>query len=109
MGLDALRHHKVASLDELRSGKVTARSTTRTQPNCPRHPDRKAEVYCLTCEELICKQCKPQGSKTSPHQHVDPSQAAKQKKAELQKKVPNLARVCEALLVAERQDGGNQA
>ena len=104
LGLDALRHHQVASLDELRSGKVTPRSAPRTHPKCPRHPDRKAEVYCLTCEELICKDCKPAGSKTSKHQHVDPQQAARQKKLELQKKVPTLARVCETLLVAERQD-----
>ncbi|XP_072034425.1 E3 ubiquitin-protein ligase TRIM56-like [Amphiura filiformis] len=105
-GLDALRHHQVASMDDMRSGKVVPRSATpRTQPTCSRHPDRKAEVYCLTCEELICKDCKPAGSKSSKHHHIDPQQAAKLKKVELQKRVPSLARVCEALLVAERQDG----
>ena len=42
-------------------------STKKTFPNCYEHVDKERELYCETCEELICFKCVLRGSKHEGH------------------------------------------
>ncbi|XP_038054139.1 protein PML-like [Patiria miniata] len=53
-----MKSHKIYTLAQLRSGEIVYKSKLREQvPKCGEHPDQNLNVYCNTCEQVICTTC----------------------------------------------------
>ena len=58
-------------------------STKKTIPNCFEHVDKERELYCETCELLICYKCALKGGKHEGHDYDEIKNAYKRYKGEL--------------------------
>ncbi|XP_038053729.1 tripartite motif-containing protein 42-like [Patiria miniata] len=53
-----MKSHKIYTLAQLRSGEIAYKSKLREEvPKCGEHPDQNLNVYCNTCEQVICTTC----------------------------------------------------
>ncbi|XP_022104610.1 E3 ubiquitin-protein ligase TRIM71-like [Acanthaster planci] len=53
-----MKSHRIYTLAQLRSGKITYKSKLREMiPKCREHPDQNVSVYCNTCLQVICTTC----------------------------------------------------
>ncbi|XP_038054676.1 E3 ubiquitin-protein ligase TRIM71-like [Patiria miniata] len=53
-----MKSHKIYTLAQLRSGEIVYKSKLREEvPKCGKHPDQNLNVYCDTCEQVICLAC----------------------------------------------------
>ncbi|XP_038066475.1 E3 ubiquitin-protein ligase TRIM56-like [Patiria miniata] len=53
-----LLDHTVATLEDIRQGKVVAKKTKRGgHSECGKHPGEVRRFYCQSCDELICRDC----------------------------------------------------
>ncbi|XP_038054649.1 E3 ubiquitin-protein ligase TRIM56-like [Patiria miniata] len=56
--MTVMKSHKMYTLAELRSGEIVYKSKLRDEvPKCGKHPDQNLNVYCNTCEQVICLMC----------------------------------------------------
>ncbi|XP_038054647.1 E3 ubiquitin-protein ligase TRIM71-like, partial [Patiria miniata] len=56
--MTVMKSHKIYTLAELRSGEIVYKSKLRDEvPKCGKHPDQNLNVYCNTCEQVICLMC----------------------------------------------------
>ncbi|XP_038054656.1 E3 ubiquitin-protein ligase Midline-1-like [Patiria miniata] len=56
--MTAMKSHKIYTLAELRSGEIVYKSKLREEvPKCDEHPDQNLNVYCNSCEQVICTTC----------------------------------------------------
>ncbi|XP_038059759.1 E3 ubiquitin-protein ligase TRIM71-like [Patiria miniata] len=51
------KSHKTYTMAQLQSGEVAYKSKLRKEPKCDKHVDQNLNVYCKTCETLICTTC----------------------------------------------------
>ena len=58
-------------------------STKKTIPNCFEHVDKERELYCETCEELICWKCALKGGKHHSHDYDEIKNAYEKYKGEV--------------------------
>ena len=58
-------------------------SVKKTIPNCFEHVDKERELYCETCEELVCLKCVIRGGKHEGHVFDDIKNAYKRYKGEV--------------------------
>ena len=58
-------------------------STEKTIPNCFEHVDKERELYCETCEELICLKCALKGGKHHNHDYDEIDNAYERYKGEV--------------------------
>ena len=58
-------------------------STKKTIPNCFEHVDKERELYCETCEELICWKCVIRGGKHHSHDYDEIKNAYEKYKGEV--------------------------
>ena len=58
-------------------------STKKTIPNCFEHVDKERELYCETCEELICWKCALKGGKHHSHDYDEINNAYEKYKGEV--------------------------
>ena len=73
-----------ASLEESKIDKIPlTQSTKKTIPNCFEHVDRERELYCETCEELICLKCALKGGKHNNHDYDEIENAYERYKGEV--------------------------
>ncbi len=49
--------HEVISLDRLKGDVTKLVPPQKTISYCPKHPSKQEDLYCETCEELICRDC----------------------------------------------------
>ncbi|XP_038054660.1 E3 ubiquitin-protein ligase TRIM63-like [Patiria miniata] len=53
-----MKSHKIYTLAQLRSGEIVYKSKLREDiPQCGNHPDQNLNVYCNTCQQVICTPC----------------------------------------------------
>ncbi|XP_038054623.1 E3 ubiquitin-protein ligase TRIM71-like [Patiria miniata] len=53
-----MKSHKIYTLAQLRSGETVYKSKLREEvPKCGKHPDQNLNVYCNSCEQVICTTC----------------------------------------------------
>ncbi|XP_038054602.1 E3 ubiquitin-protein ligase TRIM71-like [Patiria miniata] len=53
-----MKSHKIYTLAQLRSGEIVYKSKLREDiPKCGNHPDQNLNVYCNTCQQVICTTC----------------------------------------------------
>ena len=52
-----LSTHEVISLDRLEGDMTQLVPPTRKVTYCSKHPAKESDLYCKTCEELICRDC----------------------------------------------------
>ncbi|XP_038054663.1 E3 ubiquitin-protein ligase TRIM71-like [Patiria miniata] len=56
--LTLMKSHQIYTLAQLRSGEIVYKSKLRDEvPKCGKHPDQNLNVYCDTCEQVICLMC----------------------------------------------------
>ncbi|XP_038054645.1 E3 ubiquitin-protein ligase TRIM71-like [Patiria miniata] len=56
--MTAMKSHKIYTLAQLQSGKIVYKSKLRDEvPKCCKHPDQNLNVYCNSCEQVICTTC----------------------------------------------------
>ncbi|XP_038054682.1 E3 ubiquitin-protein ligase TRIM56-like [Patiria miniata] len=56
--MTVINSHKIYTLAQLRSGEIVYKSKLREEiPKCGKHPDQNLNVYCNTCEQVICLMC----------------------------------------------------
>ncbi|XP_038054528.1 protein PML-like [Patiria miniata] len=56
--MTVMKSHKIYTLTQLRSGKIVYKSKLRDEvPKCCKHPDQNLNVYCNSCEQVICTTC----------------------------------------------------
>ncbi|XP_038054671.1 E3 ubiquitin-protein ligase TRIM56-like [Patiria miniata] len=56
--MTAMKSHKIYTLAQLRSGEIVYKSKLREEvPKCCKHPDQNLNVYCNSCEQVICTTC----------------------------------------------------
>ena len=54
--MKTLQHHNCISVEELKSFKSSG--NVEKPEFCREHPEKKVKLFCLTCQLLICKDCK---------------------------------------------------
>ncbi|XP_038053717.1 protein PML-like [Patiria miniata] len=53
-----MKSHKICTLAQLQSGEIVYKSKLREKvPKCGKHPDQNLNVYCNSCEQVICTTC----------------------------------------------------
>ncbi|XP_038053708.1 E3 ubiquitin-protein ligase TRIM71-like, partial [Patiria miniata] len=53
-----MKSHKIYTLAQRRSGEIVYKTKLRDEvPKCGKHPDQNLNVYCNTCQQVICKTC----------------------------------------------------
>ncbi len=52
-----LSSHKIISLEEVQAEAIDLVPTKKAAMTCLKHPGKLLEIYCETCEELICQHC----------------------------------------------------
>ncbi|XP_022086296.1 E3 ubiquitin-protein ligase TRIM33-like [Acanthaster planci] len=55
--LPGSKSHKIYTMAQLQSGEIAYKSKLREEPKCDKHPDQNLNIYCNTCEQLICTTC----------------------------------------------------
>ena len=55
--LKKMKHHKIATLNELQTQAANLIPPKKVIPNCPKHPENVLKIYCETCSTLICTDC----------------------------------------------------
>ena len=80
--------------------------TSKVIPNCFEHADKERELYCETCEDLICWKCAIKGGKHHDHDHQPLNEAFEKYKQEMTSSLEpmeeKLAIVTKALLQIEK-------
>ena len=84
-------NHTVATLEDIRQGKVTVK-TTPDEYKCHKHKGIVKQIYCRTEQELICHVCAVVDHKTPEHDITDVETAAKEYKESLSDKFPAFSR-----------------
>ncbi len=90
--------HVTMALDTLRSGSASLRSKVQDKPLCERHRGEKKRFYCLTCQQLICRDCTVVEHRESTHKFTTVDEAAargKENTRELIQKVEENLKVFE--------------
>ncbi len=54
---EELSSHEVITIQQLTSDAAKLVPSKKQATPCPKHPDRQLDLYCETCEELICRDC----------------------------------------------------
>ena len=73
-----------ASLEELEVNVIPfTPSSKKTTPNCFEHIDKERELYCETCEELICYKCALKEGKHEGHNYYELKNAYERYKGEV--------------------------
>ncbi|XP_038059606.1 E3 ubiquitin-protein ligase TRIM33-like [Patiria miniata] len=83
--LPATKFHKTVTMDQLRSGEVAYKSKLREEPKCDKHADQNINVYCNTCEQLVCTTCSV--LKHEKHSRSDISEAFEECKQEISDRI----------------------
>ncbi|XP_038053681.1 E3 ubiquitin-protein ligase TRIM71-like, partial [Patiria miniata] len=53
-----MKSHKIYTLAQFQSGEIVYKSKLREEvPKCGKHPDQNLNVYCNTCQQVICTTC----------------------------------------------------
>ena len=77
--LEIVEEHKMAKASALPEGVETAATSPPPRGNttigCPKHGGREVELYCKTCEELICYRCIAKDEKHHSHDYEELSKA----------------------------------
>ena len=80
---------------EIASGAVeSCHMPGKTKLYCPIYEDREAELYCETCEQLICYKCVAKGSDHHSHEYRDVSEACEGYMTEMKEGVAVLKKLC---------------
>ncbi|XP_038058711.1 E3 ubiquitin-protein ligase TRIM33-like [Patiria miniata] len=82
--LGITKSHKTFTMAQLQSGEVAYKSKLREKPKCDKHANQNLNIYCNTCEQLVCTTCSV--LKHENHYRADISEAfeaCKQEIAEL--------------------------
>ena len=61
--------------------------------HCPSHEDREAELYCETCEQLMCYKCVAKGSDHHSHEYKDLGEVFEGYMTEISKGVDELKKL----------------
>ena len=72
----------------------SARATGKVVVYCPVHKEREAELYCETCEQLICYKCAVKGGAHNSHEYKDLSEACEGYMTEMKEGVAVLKKLC---------------
>ncbi|XP_022086390.1 E3 ubiquitin-protein ligase TRIM33-like [Acanthaster planci] len=51
------KSHKIYTTAQIQSGEIAYKSKLRKEPKCEKHPDQNLNIYCDTCEQLVCTTC----------------------------------------------------
>ncbi|XP_022098489.1 RING finger protein nhl-1-like [Acanthaster planci] len=89
-----IKNHVIASLDELRTGKIELKSPARKKaPECENHPGEKIRCFCETCSELICLECAFLGHARPQHESVSIREAANRRRQSMRDFLPKTEEV----------------
>ncbi|XP_038054670.1 E3 ubiquitin-protein ligase TRIM71-like [Patiria miniata] len=56
--MTVMKSHKIYTLAQLQSGQIVFKSKLRDEvPKCGKHQDQNLNVYCNSCEQVICTTC----------------------------------------------------
>ncbi|XP_022086394.1 E3 ubiquitin-protein ligase TRIM33-like [Acanthaster planci] len=79
--LKITKSHKTYTVAQLQSGEIAYKSKLREEPKCDKHPQMTLNIYCSTCEQLMCTLCP--FWKHRQHSHADISEAFEKCKEEI--------------------------
>ncbi|XP_038062844.1 E3 ubiquitin-protein ligase TRIM56-like [Patiria miniata] len=87
----ATSNHTVATLEDIRQGKVTVKKTPEEdESKCHKHKGEVKRFYCETCEELICRDCTVVDHREPKHHYIDSGEASCKYKQSLKETLPNV-------------------
>ncbi|XP_038062826.1 E3 ubiquitin-protein ligase TRIM56-like [Patiria miniata] len=87
----ATSNHTVATLEDIRQGKVTVKKTPEEdESKCQKHKGEVKRFYCETCEELICRDCTVVDHREPKHHYIDSGEASRKYKQSLTDMFPNV-------------------
>ncbi|XP_035665468.1 E3 ubiquitin-protein ligase TRIM71-like [Branchiostoma floridae] len=86
-GLRVSRSHKVLTIEDLQSGRLTAELRARETSKCGYHNELN-KFYCDTCHRVICLHCVVTAHKD--HQYVEIEKAAERERAKIKAKLPTV-------------------
>ncbi|XP_038062645.1 E3 ubiquitin-protein ligase TRIM56-like [Patiria miniata] len=80
----ATSNHTMATLEDIRQGKVTVKKKTeKDESKCHKHKGEVKRFYCETCEELICRDCTVVDHCKPEHHYIDSGEASRKYKQSL--------------------------
>ncbi|XP_038062457.1 E3 ubiquitin-protein ligase TRIM56-like [Patiria miniata] len=86
----ATSNHTVATLEDIRQGKVTVKKTPEEdESKCHKHKGEVKRFYCETCEELICRDCTVVDHCKPEHHYIDSGKASRKYKQSLKDTFPD--------------------
>ncbi|XP_038062496.1 E3 ubiquitin-protein ligase TRIM56-like [Patiria miniata] len=86
----ATSNHTVATLEDIRQGKVTVKKTPEEdESKCHKHKGEVKRFYCETCEELICRDCTVVHHREPKHHYIESGEASRKYKQSLKDSFPD--------------------
>ncbi|XP_038062641.1 E3 ubiquitin-protein ligase TRIM56-like [Patiria miniata] len=86
----ATSNHTVATLEDIRQGKVTVKKTPEEdESKCQKHKGELKRFYCETCEELICRDCTVVNHREPKHHYIESGEASRKYKQSLKDTFPD--------------------
>ncbi|XP_038062650.1 tripartite motif-containing protein 3-like [Patiria miniata] len=86
----ATSNHTVATLEDIRQGKVTVKKTPEEdESRCHKHKGEVKRFYCETCEELICRDCTVVDHCKPEHHYIDSGEASRKYKQSMKDTFPD--------------------
>ncbi|XP_038053706.1 E3 ubiquitin-protein ligase TRIM56-like [Patiria miniata] len=90
--LTLMKSHEIYTLAQLRSGEIVYKSKLREEvPKCGKHPDQNLNVYCDTCEQVICLMCTVLDHEKPKHSCIGLSEAFEKCKKKVEELVAKVA------------------
>ena len=78
-----MKQHKVVTLDDIRSGKITLPLASSDDQKCEDHEDEIKKFYCETCQKPVCRDCIVMKQHCRDHECITLKEAAKIQAARL--------------------------
>ncbi|XP_038053715.1 E3 ubiquitin-protein ligase TRIM56-like, partial [Patiria miniata] len=91
--MTVMKSHKIYTLAQLRSGEIVYKSKLREEvPKCGKHPDQNLNVYCNTCEQVICLMCTVLDHEKPKHSFIGLPEAFEKCKKKVEELVANIGK-----------------
>ncbi|XP_077990018.1 uncharacterized protein LOC144444469 [Glandiceps talaboti] len=82
--------HNVMALEDFESEKRTNPMIEKSHAYCEKHPDTQVELYCKTCEIIMCLKCALSQHPNPKHRYISLEDAACEVKERFQKQIEKL-------------------
>ncbi|XP_038069634.1 E3 ubiquitin-protein ligase TRIM56-like [Patiria miniata] len=102
--MTVMKSHKIYTLAQFKSGEVVYKSELRDRtPKCKVHTEQDLNLYCNTCERLVCQACSALEHGSQGHALTSPAEAVKKCKQDVAELLAKAEKTKTALSEARKE------